>query len=152
MKNAFFFLLLLIPVMSGAQDMSQSVLGSAGGDYISDQLSVTWTIGEVVTETFESDNYTLNQGFHQGNLVVTRIEEDQSLDFQIKTYPNPVKDILIIETENPGFEYQIVNIQGSVVSNGNVYSSSSEIDFTSFPAGSYFLQVEKQHSYKIIKN
>lgn len=152
MKNALFIFLLIMPVISSAQDTLQSVLGSAGGDYSNSQLSVSWTVGEVMTETLKTDSHMLTQGFHQGNLVVSRIKQDLSVEFQIKTYPNPVKDLLIIESENPGFEYQIVNIHGSVISNGIIRSSSEEIDFNGFPPGTYFLKVEKQNSHKIIKN
>lgn len=152
MRKTLFILILLIPVISGAQDTLHSVLASAGGEYSGEQYSVSWTLGEVITETFETNSFTLNQGFHQGNLFVTRIREDLFPDFQLKTYPNPVVDILRIESEELGLEYQIVNISGTVVSNGIIQSSSEEIDFTAYPAGSYVLQIEKQHSYKIIKN
>lgn len=151
MKNTIFILFLLIPVISGAQNTPQSVLGTAGGDYSNNQLSVSWMIGEVMTETYDSDKHILTQGFHQGDLVVSRIAKKLSADFQIKTYPNPVKDILIIETNDTGIEYQVVNINGSIISNGTIHTSTEEIDFTSSPSGTYFLRFENQYSYKIIK-
>jgi len=152
MKCLYFILLLSIPAVTVAQDTMQSVIGSAGGDFKNETASVSWTIGEVVTETLTTDSYILAQGFHQGNLVVNRIQKELPVNFQIKTYPNPVKDILIIESEDPGFEYQLINVHGRVISNGFIHSSSEEIDFTNLPPGTYFLQVEKHKTHKIIKH
>lgn len=152
MKYRYFLLLLSFPALSFAQDIKQNVIGTAGDDFNNDKVSVSWTIGEVVSENLSTESYDLTQGFHQGNLVVNRINEEFPIIFQIKAYPNPVKDILIIESEDPGFEYQLINVQGKVISNGFIHSFSEEIDFTNLPSGTYFLQVEKYDTHKIIKH
>jgi len=144
--------LLLIPLLSNGQDTLQTVVGSSGGDYENEKISLSWTIGEVVTETRESSNYILSQGFHQGNLEVTRIEEILPAEFQIKAYPNPVSDILIIESQKAGFEFQLINNKGQVLKNGIIHSTQDEIDFTELPPGNYYLQVEKHKTHKIIKH
>jgi len=152
MRCLYFMLLLSFSALSFAQDIKQDVIGTAGGHFQNETASVSWTIGEVVTETLTTENYVLAQGFHQGNLVVNRIQKELPVNFQIKTYPNPVKDILIIESEDPGFEYQLINVQGKVISNGFIHSFSEEIDFTNLPSGTYFLKVEKYDTHKIIKH
>ena len=152
MRSLYFILLLCIPVLSIAQDAMQSVIGTAGGDFQNEAASVSWTIGEVVTETLTTDSYVLSQGFHQGNMEVNRINDEFPMEFMIKAYPNPVQDILIIESQESGLEYQLINVHGKVISNGFLHSSSEKIDFTSLPSGSYFLHVKKHKTHKIIKH
>jgi hypothetical protein len=152
MKRLIFFLVCTLPAALIAQETTQSVIGSAGDDYQSDKVQISWTIGEVATETLSSENYILSQGFHQGNLKVNTLMKDLPADFQIKAYPNPVKDILIIESLEPGFEYQLMDANGRVIRNGIINANSEEIDFSSLSPGTYFLQTGKKRTHKIIKN
>ncbi len=62
--------LLLLPlaaiayfVTSSMQLHAQQVIATAGGYYENDNIALSWTIGETVTETFTSENITLTQGF-----------------------------------------------------------------------------------------
>ena len=152
MKTIISSLLLAVSVISFGQNLDRDVVSAAGDHYESNNASLSWTLGEVATESFTSTTIILNQGFHQGNLFISSIEDELDLDVNLKAYPNPVMDILIVESEDPGFEYRLINIQGRVISNGFIHSSSEEIDFTNLPSGTYFLQVEKHKTHKIIKH
>lgn len=144
--------LLFLPVASLAQDTMQYVIGNAGGDFLSANTQVSWTIGEVATETFVSSTQTVTQGFHQGNLLVDRINEIFLNDYSIRVYPNPVDDNLTIETDVLNKEFRIIDIDGRIRLNGYVISEFQQIDFTGLPAGTYFFQVEKHKTHKIIKH
>ena len=148
----FQFLLLTIPALSSAQDTIHYVVSSTGENSQSASLQVSWTLGEVLTETFSSSNYIVNQGFQQGNLLIDRIDEDLSIDFLIRAYPNPVKDILLVETDKTDMVYRIIDVDGRVRLNGTIIPPTQKIDFTAMPAGTYFLKVEKYKTHKIIKH
>ena len=64
----------------------------------------------------------------------------------LKVYPSPVQTIAIVEIETPpaGEEatLQVVNTQGRVVSTQKTRHTRNEVDFSSRPAGVYFLKVE----------
>jgi hypothetical protein len=147
-----YFLLLFLPVASLAQDTMQYVIGNAGGDFLSANTQVSRTIGEVATETFVSSAHTVSQGFHQGNLLVDRINEIFLKDYSIKVYPNPLNGILTIEADVLNKEFRIIDIDGRIRLNGYVISELQQIDFTGLPAGTYFFQVEKHKTHKIIKH
>jgi len=151
--NHFFLplFILLFSVVSFGQTIDRDVVSSAGDHFIANSASVSWTIGEVATESFASNANILNQGFHQGNLFVTAIEDELDIDFSIKAYPNPVMDILIVETQDQDINYQIINMNGEVVSNGIFSTEREEIDFTKLPSGVYFLTVDQNKTHKIIK-
>lgn len=50
-----------------AQSFSPDVIGSAGNFTTSQSGSMAWTIGEVMIETYSSNNNFFTQGFHQPN-------------------------------------------------------------------------------------
>jgi len=152
MKQLYTLLLIAFPVVCSAQEITQSVVSTAGGNVQNDTYTNSWTIGEVITETFSMESYTLSQGFQQGNLVVNWIGENVPPEFQIKAYPNPVKDVIIVELQNQGLGYQLINIKGRVIQNGIFFSIQDQIDFTDIPSGTYFLKVKDYKTHKIVKH
>ncbi len=48
-----------------AQSLARTVIGSQGDYFSSPTVSVAWTVGEVVSETYATPYYFLTQGFHQ---------------------------------------------------------------------------------------
>lgn len=58
-------LILLIPLFLGAQSVSPEVISSAGDYFEGANASLSWTLGEIATETFSNGSVTLNQGFQQ---------------------------------------------------------------------------------------
>jgi len=79
MKNLF--LLSIVCVASSycsAQPHAQSVVSAQGDYYWSPTVSVAWTLGEVMSETYATGNIYLTQGFHQPGYV---IKEDLEISF-----------------------------------------------------------------------
>jgi len=151
MNKYFFLFLLAISVTAYSQDLPQQVVASAGDQYTNASASVSWTVGELVIATLSSSSVTLSQGFQQGNLTVNTLVDQDMLDFNLKAYPNPVIDILILETDEKQQMYQVINMQGEVVLNGNITAVLQEIDFTNLPNGVYLLSVDQKQTHKIIK-
>jgi hypothetical protein len=151
MKKLLIFILIAMPLLTFGQKVDRQVI-AAGGDYFeATSTNISWTLGELATESFTTGNLFFSQGFHQGNMEVTPIRGLQA-EFELKAYPNPVMDILIVETEKLDLKYRLINMDGKVLENGTINSSSYELDFTSFPSGMYFLWVEENQTHKIIKN
>ena len=57
---------------------------------------------------------------------------------KLKVYPNPVSNTLTIETEANG-DFQIINFLGQTILRGQ--STTSSIDVSALPQGSYVLKV-----------
>jgi hypothetical protein len=151
MKTIIFPLFLVVSVISFGQNIDRDVVSAAGDNYATSTASLSWTLGEVATESFANTTNNLNQGFHPGNLFVTSIDEELDLDLIIKAYPNPVVDILIVETQDQDRIYQIIDLHGEVIKNGIITSEKEEIDFTGLPSGVYFLSISGNKTHKIIK-
>jgi len=151
MKQLFTLLWITFPIVSYAQEITEYVIGTTGGNDHQATHETSWTIGEVITETYNVETLTLTQGIQQGNLAVSWIGEDIPTEFQIKAYPNPVNNIIHIELHKPGLGYQVINVKGRVIQNGIFFTVRDQIDFVDIPSGIYFLKVDDYKTHKIVK-
>lgn len=151
MRKHCALMFLLFPIYGFGQSLDRDVIGSAGETFEEGSILLNWTVGEIVTESFSEGSLLLTQGFHQGNLEVNALPEHK-LGYEIKVYPNPVTDILIVKTQKQDLNYRLVDANGRVISNDNINSDLYELDFTNQPPGVYFLWVDEHHTHKIIKH
>jgi hypothetical protein len=88
-----------------------------------------WGLGEV--ETYYWSSKDIEQG----------ISETVSQSFSIKIYPNPVSNILHIETENANSipEIKIYSIQGVLL----LSTKGNQIDVSSLSSGIYIARIDK---------
>ncbi len=106
---------LLICLTSWAQDSSSNSLNTGGFTQNKTGLSVSWTMGEVFSPTFQQD-YHLTGGFQQGNLTPQKDpiandsdEEDEQIEWRsvapetdfvevqnLSLFPNPTSDQLAL--------------------------------------------------------
>lgn len=69
--------IILIPFFIAAQSVSPEVISSSGDYYEGVNASLSWTLGEIATETFTAGNVILTQGFQQPiTVAIAGIELD----------------------------------------------------------------------------
>jgi hypothetical protein len=152
-------LLIVLTVLTGVAVSAQEVVASSGSSGTITGYKVDWTLGEPVIETYAGSVNILTQGMHQTKLLVTGIRELTIPGLEIKVYPNPVSEILMIEviqTGNDLFRYELFDIAGRKTVAKQMSSNTGEIDMSSYVSGIYFLKVlSPDHEYvkicKIIK-
>lgn len=64
-KVCLFSVALLIPFIITAQSVSPEVISSSGDYFEGVNASLSWTLGEIATETYSAGNIILTQGFQQ---------------------------------------------------------------------------------------
>lgn len=84
--------------------------------------------------------------------IVLNIAEQKESDIELSVFPNPVTDVLKVNTDHSNFEVTLYDPLGrTLISKNNL----KEIDVVNLPAGIYFLQIsvnnELVKSFKIIK-
>lgn len=86
------------------------------------------------------------------------VEEDENVmedkRLIVKAYPNPIMDILNVETNNTTIdsEYKLMDASGKILKKGSLKSGSAKIDCTFLNTGIYFLVIkENDKTVKIIK-
>jgi hypothetical protein len=127
-------------------------------------MTLEWTLGESVVETATAPDRLYTQGFHQPTLQVieqvNKADSDAGISFTVA--PNPVASYLtigitapqsdplqVLLTDLAGRQYSLPLVPASTI--------STQIDMTSYPAGTYLLRIGKADgpmlkSYKIVKS
>lgn len=165
-KTFFIYALtLFVFANSGAfsQSLSPQFIGS-GGHYHEDKVSLSWTLGETMIQSFSYDTLWLTQGFQQAFIIATEPEDTGSTgqinEFPLKIilYPNPVERNLRFELQNPGKEgiyVKLFDSGGKLLLEKRFSQPVNQIDFKDYPSGYYFLSVrfhDKQKIFKIIRS
>jgi hypothetical protein len=164
MKKVFIVLIALVfNSYCFGQEISSSVVATAGGSVETDDLSVSWTVGEVAVKTLGEEGVTpiLTQGFQQGYFEITSIGDPVSNDFNIKLYPNPAAEFVWVEIESQNIKkgiIEIYNLEGKLVYNRNweFVDGPQMITINNLGASQYILRVTESsgrilQSFKLIK-
>lgn len=142
MKKAI--LLLCIATALSGQVSAQSVLSTTGGS----SETVTWTLGEVFTESVMRSNVVrFSQGFNQPITISTsgilNVKGD-NLSFTVG--PNPVADELYLtSSEAGGSTWRLYDTQGRMLDSGRLNDGSQAvIGFSDKKVGEYVLKIENE--------
>lgn len=76
-----------ISITSKAQTLQQQVFSSTGGMFNNNTFMLSWTVGEVVIDTYTSQLKILTQGFHQPSKLDDILVND-SIEFYNGFSPN----------------------------------------------------------------
>lgn len=143
------------------QSLSPTVIASSGEYFSSGGLTVSWTLGELAVETLATGSIILTQGFQQPLEIAgpDAMDENQMV-WEIKSYPNPVKDKLTLAVKfevEVDLTYEIFDLTGKKVWISQQRNMPAKYDFTIdmtfFQKGMYLLKVcsDDQRIHTIIK-
>ena len=150
MKNLYIAIMLIALAFSAnAQYKTHSLLSTAGDYFETETITMSWSLGEIVTETFTSSNFTLTQGFQQSKLTIIGIDESKTEQTNgIIIYPNPsngivnlVIDNAIMNSNSLPNRYLIYDIQGKLLLNEPLLESKTVIDLQLFMGSIFYLKV-----------
>lgn len=108
------FVLLFVRTIE-AQNLSPTVVNSAGGVIQNNFHILEWSLGELAVSTLTSSNNLLTQGFLQPNVTIVGTEDlfDES---RLAVFPNPVSNWLNLQTDIPDIKtIQIHDVLGKLV-------------------------------------
>lgn len=138
---------------------AQEVVASGGNYYDAGQISISWTLGESMIETFGSADLILTQGFQQPVLSVSTLIQDPDLDFQITAFPNPTRGHVNISTDllhSGNLIYRVYDIQGRFIISNPIDGAQTRVAFDDYHPGTYFIRITRDETpvkvFKIIKH
>lgn len=156
-----------------AQTIQRSVIGSAGNTTTTGTIVLSSTVGETFTSKLTSANGSIKQGFQQGNISIARIAntelpatilesktlatEKMETELTLNIFPNPTTDFVNITTEtDEQINLTVIDAQGKIIKQLQHSSNQTQIDFTNFNAGTYFIVAlsengNSRNTYKVIK-
>jgi len=163
MRNLVFPLLVIaLPLCirpAAAQDISPYVLAVAGECAEGATFSVSWTVGQLSSETRVHHSGILSEGFQQVFLTVVGVRE-ACVPLSMELYPNPARQQLLIELTGADENVTITmyNMLGEPVSRQVLLVGDRmlRIPLEGLPDGMYILAAissrgDRLAVYKVIK-
>lgn len=146
----------LFLIFSVSTIYSQEAVSSQGDSYSGAAGSIDFTIGEVVINTGTNGTNDITQGFHQTNWNFLGID-DYVPDYSVAVFPNPVENILNIQTENfEGVSYKMYDASGRIVMEDVLSSNMTVLAVERLAPGKYSITLSKNEiklkTFKLIKH
>lgn len=141
------YIILLLLLVTTSWSFSQDVISSSGDFYIQGNTSLSWSIGEPVSETFSSTTNIFTQGFHQNyEDFVELIPISFSPSFDV--YPNPFTQAITIDFKDVNQELHIslTDQQGKIYYTEEVssFAFSAQLSLNELATGIYFLSFQSE--------
>lgn len=133
--------------------MAQESVVSSGDYHSNTSGSISWTVGEVSTETYQGSSAILTQGQQQHYYDFTSVEE-QSSDFNFSAYPNPVSDVMNIQVDNyqeGSLEIALYSLEGKLLLKERMDNSIHQIYLNQFEASNYIVTISNNSGQVIHK-
>ena len=134
-----------------SQQLSPSLLCSGGETFVADNQSLEFAIGEIATETFQSESNSLTQGFFQGSQEGTNIEETFIKNANVRVFPNPTKGQININYEETPKYIEVIDMHGHslfVIQNSQ---KTAKLNIGNLQNGVYLLRLVFEGNIPIIK-
>jgi len=146
MKSLRLILIITLTISQSAIQAQEVV--SSGGAYAKvTGVSLSWTIGEPVIETFSNGSYTLTQGFHQSRIGSTAVDDFEIPGLRLSVYPNPFSEELNVRFDGGDFsrlQYTFISGEGKVILNNKIKKDLTTINLQTYAPGSYFLKISQR--------
>lgn len=93
----------------------------------------------------------MDQGFHQGSVVVYAMDVDDPVqDMNITVFPNPTSDhitVSINDISTARWRFELINMEGKSLLHRDIENQSFQIDFTCYRSGTYFIKISNANAY-----
>ncbi|HTA81850.1 MAG TPA: T9SS type A sorting domain-containing protein, partial [Bacteroidia bacterium] len=127
-----------------AQTTTPDVIASAGSSSATPNVSLSWTVGEPISETGVSSANYLTQGFEQPQtIVVTDVTSPVAGSGNVTAYPNPFTSIVSLQNNNEGktLNVELTDMDGKTVFKTTMVNKQQQFDLSTYSSGIYFLRV-----------
>ena len=142
MRTIFLIANILFAFSFYSQNLDHFVIGTNGGFAGNNQFSLSYTIGEIVTELGNDpvNNIDLTQGFQQAYISIVSTE-NHIADIDISVFPNPAVNYLNVNISDLSKvkTYALFDMSGKLLLQQEVISNQFEISFSNFSSGNYLL-------------
>jgi hypothetical protein len=158
MMKLLYFVMLCSALLLCKNGDAQQIIANSGTTLQNSNESISFTLGELVIDTYNASTKTLTEGFHQPQITITAINELSGLDFTVMAFPNPTSDIVELKVEkvnSKDIEYFLLDINGKLLARKKIESSETEIPFSQLAPAIYILKLQvdgkEAKIFKIVK-
>ena len=158
MKNRLILFIILFSAghLSG-QELSSKVFANAGLVAQNGNLVLSYTIGETFVHTSPLNNpNSIVFGFQQTENIVIKTVEIDGKQFEVNTFPNPVKDNLVVAIKGADrhLTFSLFDMTGRKLNTFKVerFQQQVIVPMQELPAGVYLLSLQEGvFQQKVIK-
>ena len=142
MRTIFLIANILFAFSFYSQNLDHFVIGTDGGYAGNNQFSLSYTIGEIVTELGNDpiNNIDLTQGFQQSYISIVSTD-NHTAEIDIAVFPNPALNYLNVNISDLSKvkTYAMYDMSGKLLLQQEIISNQFEISFSNFSSGNYLL-------------
>ncbi len=139
---------------------AQETIPATGGEASGSGGAISYTVGQLIYTTYETTNYSVAHGVHQGYEISTLgVDNFNDIKLEYLVYPNPTIDKLTLKVQNfseENLSYQLYDINGRLLKKNKLTGENTTISMGYLPQAVYFLRVvnglQPLKTFKIIKN
>ena len=140
---------------------AQTTVPATGGNASGGGGSVSYSVGQVVYQTYTGTNGSVAEGVQQPYeiSVVLAIEDAIGINLSVSAYPNPTTDYLTLEVndfELSNLHFQLYDLQGKLLQSEKIMGKQTSIVMNNLAPATYFVKVVQRDkevkTFKIIKN
>ena len=152
--------MLLAGLLWGSFVQAQESANSSGGNATGSGGTVAYSIGQVFYTSNAGSSGTVDQGVQHAYEIYSVGINETNLNISLTAFPNPTTENLTLQISdfiNEKLFYQLYDLQGKLLTSGQVTAKQTQINTSSLPSATYFINVVNQEnikvqSFKIIKN
>ena len=149
MKPTITLILFLAFAIVQAQTMDHYIIAAQGDESRGNQMTLSWTIGDLVTETSVFNHSVMTQGFQQPTIEIREIGSENpvttnpSSDLGAQVFPNPFGTEITVTVENAaeGYFLEIYNLTGNLLTRTQSINPQEVINMTNYPVTQYILRI-----------
>lgn len=150
----------MITFFSTSVIYSQEAVSASGNDANGNGGTASYTIGQVAFTNSSGTNGSVSAGVQQAYTITTTTGlAETNFNLEASVYPNPTTDVLILSFNElkEDFNYQVLDMAGKLLTNGKITNNQMQLDFSSYAAGSYYVDIisnnnKKVKIFQVIKN
>ncbi len=133
----YLLLLFAIPISAFSQTMQRDVIASQGGYFSNSNFDVSWTLGEVVSDTYSANqSIFFSQGFEQ---PIFKINSDTIIISEPTVYPNPTEGpISFIFPAIDTYNVKCYDIIGQIIFEESITSNFLKLN-VSYLSNAYYV-------------
>ena len=138
----------------------QEIMLATGGNTTGPGGTVSYSVGQLVYNSNEGTNGSVDQGIQQPYEIWTSLGfETSEIDLELSTYPNPTYNVLTLNInnyKNQKYTYALHNLKGELLEKKQVLNGKATIVMKDLPVSTYLLIVLDNNTliktFKIVKN
>ena len=153
-------LFLTFSLFSSGIILAQESVNTSGSNASGTGGAVSYTVGQVAYTNSSGSNGSVSAGVQQSyTITATTGVDENNFNLDVSVYPNPTTDLLVLSINElkEEYRYQVLDMAGKRLTNGQLRNNQTQLDFSSYASGSYYVNIitnqNKQiKTFQVIKN